>query len=107
MPDNLKELFNHSLPFMVAAGQGPEKVNLTRMLEAVIIAAIVGAGAWFMLIPELKAQFKYQAETLSEVKADIKHIDSGLDKMETRVDELSVEVAKSNAFSHRHERTDL
>lgn len=39
--DRLKELFDHSLPFMLAIGQS-QKLSVQRIVEAIIIAAIAG-----------------------------------------------------------------
>lgn len=85
MPDNIKELLQHGMPFMVAASGGGEKLNITRVLEAVIIAVIVGAGAWFMLIPEMKTEFKYITRDVQSLKHEVKELDD-------KVTDLKIEI---------------
>lgn len=102
MPDNFKELLQHGMPFMVAAGSGADKVNLTRMLEAVIIAGVIGAGAWLLLLPELKTEFKYISRDVQELKTQVGGLSAEIDHVEKRVDALSVEVVRD-----RFTRTDF
>lgn len=107
MPDNIKQLLNSGihlgLPFMIAKAQeGSEKVNITRMVEALLIALVVGGGSWFMLIPEIKAQFKYLSQDVQELKDDIKGVNTELNHIEKRVDTLSVDVVRD-----RFTRTDF
>ena len=103
MPDNLKDIAQ-ALPFMLpAAGalsmEGGQVINKTRVVEAVIIAAFVGllsiGGAWFLLIPELKTEFKYIARDMQALSSDMNHV-------EKRVDALSIEVVRD-----RFTRTDF
>lgn len=96
MPDNIKELLQHSMPFMVAAAQtGDNKVNVTRILEAVIIAGIAGAGAWLLLIPELKTEFKHIAE-------DVQNVQDKVTIMQKEVKQIQIDVVRD-----RFSRTDF
>lgn len=80
---------------MVAAanGKGPE-LNIPRMLEAVIIAAVIGAGAWFMLIPELKLEFKHMQNEIHE-------INDKFDTLQRDVTQLKIDAAVERS---RHEK---
>ena len=91
MPDNIKHLFEHALPFMVAAhhGEGP-KLNTMRMLEAVIIAAVLGGLGWMFLIPELKLEFGY-------MKRDIGRLSTKVDAIQIDVNQLKVDAAVEKA----------
>lgn len=98
MPDNLRQIVEHCAPFVVAAhqGQGPQ-LNIPRILEAVLIAAIVGAGTWFMTIPELKTEFKYIKADIQEVSAEVKAVQSDVNKLKT---DVAVERARHSSASN-------
>jgi hypothetical protein len=94
MPENLKTMIEHALPFMVAAsnGQGPQ-LNIPRILEAVIIAAVLGAGAWMLLIPELKTEFSYMKRDIQNVSDKVEHIQRDVNKLKI---DVAVDKARHN-----------
>lgn len=109
MPDSIKEVA-HALPFMLpAAGalnlEGGQTVNKTRVLEAVIIAALVGllsvGGAWFLLIPELKTEFKYIARDVSGLQSGQESIRLEFKTLDNKVDSIQLETVRD-----RFTRTD-
>lgn len=95
MPENLRDIATHCLPFMVAATQGKPTMNATRMLEAVVIAlvtAVLGvAVSWFILIPEIKTEFKYLQRDLGVLSGQMAKIDNEVDTLRT---DLAVEKAR-------------
>lgn len=97
MPDNLKVIAEEAakcLPFMAAASNGGQQVNMNRMLEAVIIAAIIGAGTYFMMIPEIRAEFNGMKKEVHEISTDLKTVKAD-------VIQLKIDVAVDQA---RHDR---
>jgi hypothetical protein len=62
------------MPFMVGAGARTDKLNIARLIETVLGAALIGAGAWFMLLPEIKADMKHLSAAVAEVRADTKEM---------------------------------
>ena len=99
MPDTMF----HALPFMLPAAsavatEGGQVVNRTRVFEAVIIALVIGvmsvAGAWFLLIPELKTEFRFIARDVQELRTTSKGVRAELKQ-------LQIDVA-----SNRFTRTD-
>lgn len=82
MPENIRHLFEQGLPFIVAAnqGQGPQ-LNIPRILEAVIIAAVLGLGAWAFLIPELKLQFEYMQRDVHKISEQVETIQKDVNQL--------------------------
>lgn len=95
MPDNIREIAEEAarcLPFMVAAGaNGEQQVNINRMLEAVIIAAVLGLGGYLLLIPELKAEFNAVKSDVHEIGQDVKELSA--DVMQLKID-VAVDAAR-------------
>lgn len=91
MPDNIKIIADHALPFMVAAANaGAAKVNAQRIIEAVIIAGLVGAITWVLTIPKLQTEFQY-------IQRDIKAVSVKVDAIDAEVDELRIAAAIEKA----------
>lgn len=106
MPDNLKEVA-HALPFMLpaaAAGvmEGDHVVNKTRVLEAIIIAAILGvlsvASLWFLLIPELKTEFRHLSVDVQELRTDQTGVRAELKQLQ--IDVASNRYTKADHAAH-------
>lgn len=73
--DNLKDLIAHAIPF-AAVVPSDKEFSMPRIIEAVIVAALVGAGTWMLLIPELKTQLSYVSKDINEIKVDMKDMKS-------------------------------
>lgn len=93
MPDTIKDVVP-ALPFMLPAAsalskEGGQVVNRTRIVEAVIIAVIIGVlsvgGMWFMLIPVLKTELRYVARDVRELQATSKGVQVELKQLQIAV----------------------
>lgn len=69
-------------------------MNSTRMVEAVVIAlvtAVLGvAVSWFVLIPEIKTEFKY-------IQRDLGALSIQMEKIDNEVDTLRIDLAAEKA----------
>jgi len=93
MLENLPEaarMIGTSGIFMMATANGVQHINKTRIIEAVIIAGIIGAGGYFIALPALQEKIAQIQGSITEVKEDIKEIKRDL----TRV---QIEQAKGTA----------
>lgn len=109
MPDNVKELAQ-CLPFMLpAAGVAVEsqRVNQTRVIEAVIIAAFTGVlgvlGVWFMLIPEMKAENRAIAASVAEIKTAVIGLQRDVSKLKVDVVDDRFRRSDFERWNNRHE----
>lgn len=76
--------------FMMAAGtSGSQQINKTRIIEAVIIAAIISAAGYFIALPVLQEKTSQIQNAITEIKQDIKEMKQDLTKVQ-------IEQAKSN-----------
>ena len=57
---------NHSIPFMLAVG-GTKEVNKTRILEALIIGAVIAAAGKLFALPVLIEQIDRLKKELSDL----------------------------------------
>ena len=82
---------------MMAAANGVQQINKTRIIEAVIIAAIISAGGYFIALPVLQEKTSQIQNAISEIKQDIKEMKQDLTKVQ-------IEQAKSNLPVHPSRR---
>lgn len=75
--------------FMMATANGVQHINKTRIIEAVIIAAIISAMGYFIALPVLQEKTSQIQNAIIEMKQDIKEIKQDLTKVQ-------IEQAKSN-----------
>lgn len=61
-------------PFMVEDATGRRKVNLPRILEALLIAAVIGLFNMIGTTQVFETRFKYMKEQIQEIKASIADI---------------------------------
>lgn len=68
--------------FMMATANGVQHINKTRIIEAVIIAVILGAGGYFIALPALMEQVTQLKGSIVEIKEDVKEIKRDLTKVQ-------------------------
>lgn len=99
MPESVKAVAEHALPFMVAAanGNGAQQVNVNRMLEAVIIAGILALGGYLMIIPTLETKLTAISAEVHEIGQDLKTVKA--DVVQLKID-TAVERARHSEAPH-------
>lgn len=102
MPDNIKDLL-HAAPFALAAGTGTVKLNFARVAETVIGAALIGGGAWFMLLPELKVEIRHVNTSIQELKIDTKELRRDIHDVKVAAAKESLPRAEFEAWRRAHE----
>jgi len=95
---------NHSIPFMLAVGATKE-VNKTRIMEALIIGAVIAAAGKFLALPVLIEQIESvnrnvskleQQITVVEAKLELRRQvrDEQIDRLKKELSDLKIENAK-------------
>lgn len=70
-----------SIPFMLAAVSGqPQKINATRVVEAVVIASIIAGGGYFIALPVLTKEVESINKSLARVEAKIAAIEQRIEQ---------------------------
>lgn len=68
----------HAAPFVVGAMQKAPELSRTRIIEAVIIAVVIGslsAGfTMFVALPQIRLEMAYLKDRIGEVKNDVHEI---------------------------------
>ena len=93
MPETIRAVFEHGFPFIAAAHGGGPQLNITRILEAVIIAAVLAFGGYMLLIPEIKTQFGYMQRDMNKISSKVDAIEKDLNQIKV---EIAVERAKND-----------
>jgi cell division protein FtsB len=103
------KVFSDALPFMLMAGVGPQTVNKTRVVEAVITAIIVGVcvayTGMYVALPVLTKEIEYLHEGQKEMKQLIKDMRDEMEKRamarsalqaltDAKITQLQIEMAK-------------
>lgn len=86
MPESLRALFQDTpLPFFLSAIQagGSARVNLTRIMESLIIAGAVVLAGYVFLVPEIQANQKAMAVEISKLSTEVIKLREGM--VDTRV----------------------
>lgn len=79
--------------FMMAAANGVQHINKTRIIEAVIIGLILGAGGYFLALPVLQEKIAQIQESIAEVKESIKEVRA--DQAEIKRDLTKVQIEQA------------
>lgn len=56
-------------------------MNTARIIEAVLIAGLIGAGTWFLMIPEIKTEFRYMRNDLQKVEKKMQTIEKDVNQL--------------------------
>jgi hypothetical protein len=103
------KVFSDAMPFMLMAGVGPQTVNKTRVVEAVITAVVVGIivayAGMYVALPVIKEQIEQLKSGQTETRQLIRDIKADLDmrgarrdalqtQTETKLIQLQIEMAK-------------
>lgn len=97
MLDNLPEaakVIGSSGIFMMASANGVQHINKTRIIEAVIIAAILGAAGYFLALPVLQQKIEQIQGSIAEVKETIKEVRADQAEIKRDLTRVQIEQAK-------------
>ena len=72
--EHLKEFFSSFIPFILQAGQHP-KINKARLLESIIIAAVIGG----MIYGTFKAEMVSIKDSLTDIRQDVRTLSNRID----------------------------
>lgn len=81
---------------MMAAANGVQQINKTRIIEAIIIASIIGAGGYFIALPVLQEKIAQIQGSISEVKETIKEIRADQAEIKRDLTKVQIEQAKKH-----------
>ena len=89
------------IPFLLAVG-GEKEINRVRILEAVIIAAVISMGGYFIALPEIVKTIEKsvveiktaQKETNAQMEVRRIATDAQIDSIKRDIFDIRVEVAK-------------
>lgn len=84
-------------PFMLAVG-GQKEINYTRIIEAVVIGAVVAAGGYFVALPVLQKEVQIIQRDISDLKQSLKE---GREDLERRAVKRDLEQAAQDARIER------
>lgn len=80
--------------FMMAAANGSQSINKTRILEAIVIAAILSAGGYFIALPVLQEKIAAIEGAIVEVKQSVKEIRADQAEIKRDLTRVQIEQAK-------------
>jgi len=80
--------------FMMAAANGTQIINKTRIIEAVVIAAIISAGGYFIALPVLQEKIAVIQGSIAEVKETIREVRADQAEIKRDLTRVQIEQAK-------------
>ena len=95
---------NHSIPFMLAVG-GTKEVNKTRIVEALIIGAVIAAAGKLFALPVLIEQIETVNRNIAKVEQQVAVVeakleirrqvrDEQIDRLKKELSDLTIENSK-------------
>jgi hypothetical protein len=85
MVEKLLATYSSYIPFLTLGVAGKMHWNTNRIIEAVIIAALVSVMTGYITLAKLDISFEYMERHMSE---SIERIEDKMDKLEIKVDKL-------------------
>jgi hypothetical protein len=70
----IKDSAPMALPFMMSAANGATKLSFSRVIEAIIIAAVIGGITMLITVNVINSELVHVKGSVQELKADIKEL---------------------------------